>query len=141
EAGLPITARTNHALYISHYPLGRDATVDYPDIDLKFVNDTGHWLLLRTFVGPSSLSVVLYGTPQHRRIDTIAQPLVVTAQPPVQKTVDATLQPGQVVVDDSGEPAQSTSVERKVYAPNGKLLSDQTWYSSYRSMPKIVRVG
>ncbi len=52
EAGLPITARTNHALYISHYPLGRDATVNYPDIDLKFVNDTGHWLLLRTFVGP-----------------------------------------------------------------------------------------
>ena len=54
EAGLPITARTNHALYISHYPLGRDATVNYPDIDLKFVNDTGHWLLLRTFVGASS---------------------------------------------------------------------------------------
>ncbi len=45
EAGLPITARTNHALYISHYPLGRDATVNYPDIDLKFVNDTAHWLL------------------------------------------------------------------------------------------------
>ena len=41
EAGLPITSRTNHALYISHYPLGRDATVDYPNIDLKFVNDTG----------------------------------------------------------------------------------------------------
>ena len=33
EAGLPITARTNHALYISHYPLGRDATVNYPDTD------------------------------------------------------------------------------------------------------------
>ena len=63
EAGLPITARTNHALYISHYPQGRDATVNYPDTDLKFVNDTGHWLLLRTFVGPSSLVVNLYGTP------------------------------------------------------------------------------
>ena len=25
-AGLPIIERTNHALYISHYPLGRDAT-------------------------------------------------------------------------------------------------------------------
>ena len=34
---------------------GRDATVDYPNIDLKFVNDTDHWLLLRTFVGSSSL--------------------------------------------------------------------------------------
>ena len=36
EAGLPIAARTNHALYISHYPLGRDATVNYPDLDLRF---------------------------------------------------------------------------------------------------------
>ena len=43
--------------------------------------------------------------------------------------------------DDSGVPAQSTSDERKVYSPSGKLLSDQTWYSSYRAEPKIVRVG
>jgi vancomycin resistance protein YoaR len=141
EAGLPITARTNHALYISHYPLGRDATVNYPDTDLKFVNDTPHWLLLRTVVGPSSLVVTLYGTPVHRRVESIAQPLRYVAAPPVQKTVDATLKPGQVVVDDSGVPAQSTSVERKVYAQTGKLLSDATWYSSYRAEPKIVRVG
>jgi vancomycin resistance protein YoaR len=141
EAGLPITARTNHALYISHYPLGRDATVDYPDVDLKFVNDTGHWLLLRTYVGPDQLTVVLYGTPQHRRVETIASPLRVVAPPPVTKTVDATLKPGEVVVDDPGAPAQSTQVERKVYSPSGSLLSDQTWYSSYRSQPKLVRVG
>jgi vancomycin resistance protein YoaR len=141
EAGLPITARTNHALYISHYPLGRDATVNYPDTDLKFVNDTGHWLLLRTFVGPSSLVVSLYGTPVHRRVESIAQPLRYVSAPPVQKTVDATLKPGQTVVDDPGVPAQSTSVERKVYSSDGKLLSDATWYSSYRAEPKIVRVG
>jgi vancomycin resistance protein YoaR len=141
EAGLPITARTNHALYISHYPLGRDATVNYPDIDLKFVNDTGHWLLLRTFVGSSSLTVTLYGTPQHRRVESIAAPLTVVAPPPLQKTVDATLKPGETVVDDFGAPAQRTSVERKVYAPSGKLLSDATWYSSYRAEPKIIRVG
>src|SRR6266508_100033 len=49
EAGLPIISRTNHALYISHYPQGRDATVNYPDVDLKFTNDTGHWLLVRTW--------------------------------------------------------------------------------------------
>src|SRR4029453_1777855 len=46
EAGLRIPSRTNHALYISHYPQGRDATVDYPSVDMKFVNDTQHWLLL-----------------------------------------------------------------------------------------------
>src|SRR5213076_2842527 len=63
EAGLPILERHNHALYISHYPQGRDATVNYPDVDLKFRNDTDHWLLLRTWVGSSSLTVALYGTP------------------------------------------------------------------------------
>ena len=68
EAGLKITARTNHALYISHYPQGRDATVNYPDVDLQFVNDTGNWLLLRTFVSSSSLTVSLYGTPTDRKV-------------------------------------------------------------------------
>ena len=141
EAGLPITARTNHALYISHYPLGRDATVNYPDVDLKFVNDTGHWLLLRTFVGSSSLVVSLYGTPQHRRVVTETAPLRVVARPPVKKTLDKSLKPGERVVDDYGVPAQATSVRRLVYAPNGKLLSDATWYSSYRAEPKLVRIG
>ena len=141
QAGLPITARTNHALYISHYPLGRDATVNYPDTDLKFVNDTGHWLLLRTWVGSSSLTVALYGTPVHRRVESVTAPLRTVAPPPVRKTIDATLAPGQVVVDDYGAPAQSTSVERKVYAPDGKLLSDSTWYSSYVAVPKLIRVG
>ncbi len=141
EAGLPITARTNHALYISHYPLGRDATVNYPDVDLKFVNDTDHWMLLRTYVGSYSLTVSLYGAPQHRRVETVSAPLRFVSPPPIEKTVDATLAPGTTVVDDSGVPSQSTSVERKVYGADGKLLSDATWYSSYRSEPRIIRVG
>ena len=115
EAGLPITARTNHALYISHYPLGRDATVDYPSIDMKFVNNTPHWLLLRTFVGSDSLVVTLYGAPQHRRVVSEAAPLVTVAKQPVKRTLDRSLKPGQVVVDDPGQPAQSTSVRRLVY--------------------------
>jgi vancomycin resistance protein YoaR len=141
EAGLPITSRTNHALYISHYPLGRDATVDYPGIDLKFVNDTGRWLLLRTFVGSSSLVVNLYGTPQNRRVETQTEPLRVLSPAPVEKSVDESLSPGEVVVQSYGVPAQSTSVHRRVYGPTGKLLSDSTWYSTYEAEPKIVLVG
>ncbi|HUK44054.1 MAG TPA: VanW family protein [Gaiellaceae bacterium] len=141
EAGLPITARTNHALYISHYPTGRDATVDYPDVDLKFVNDTPHWLLLRTFVGPSSLVVSLYGTPQHRRVVSYTAPLRVVSPPPIERKLDRSLAPGTSVVEDPGEAAMSTSVRRLVYSPDGKLLSDATWYSSYRSSPEILLVG
>ena len=141
EGGLPITARTNHALYISHYPLGRDATVDYPDIDLKFVNDTPHWLLLRTFVGSSSLVVSLYGTPQHRRVVTDTAPLSVTGAAAGEAHARPEPRPGQVVVVDPGVPEQTTSVRRLVYAPDGKLLSDSVWYSSYSSLPKLVRFG
>lgn len=140
EAGLKITARTNHALYISHYPLGRDATVDYPDVDLRFINDTPHWLLLRTFVGSYSLNVGLYGAPQHRRVVTDTRPLVETGPPPVEHQPDANLTRGQTVVVDGGEPSRTTSVRRRVYA-HGKLLYDDTWYSSYRAEPKIVMVG
>jgi len=141
EAGLKITARTNHALYISHYPQGRDATVDYPDVDLRFVNDTGHWLLLRTFVGADALTVSLYGTPTGRKIVSQTAPLVVHGKPPVKKTVDKSLKPGEKVIDDPGEPAMTTSVTRDVYAADGKLLQHDVFYSSYRSSPELIRVG
>jgi vancomycin resistance protein YoaR len=141
EAGLEITQRTNHALYISHYPQGRDATVDYPDVDLKFVNDTPHWLLLRTFVGSSELTVSLYGTPLHRKVVSTTTPLVQVGAPPVKKTIDPSLKPGETVVDDPGEAAFHTSVHRLVYGPSGKLLHDDTWYSSYVASPELVRVG
>jgi vancomycin resistance protein YoaR len=141
EAGLPIVSRTNHALYISHYPQGRDATVNYPDVDLKFDNDTGHWLLLRTWVGPSSLTVALYGTPVHRRVLSETRPLVVTGAAPVEKIPDSSMLAGQEVVEESGEPSRSTSVRRKVYDPKGKLLYDSTFYSSYRGEPTLIRYG
>jgi vancomycin resistance protein YoaR len=141
EAGLPIVSRTNHALYISHYPQGRDATVNYPDTDLKFTNDTGHWILLRTWVGSSSLTVALYGTPVHRRVVSETSPLVVTGPPPVKRIKDPSLFVGQTVVEESGSSSLKTSNERKVYDADGKLLFDTTFYSSYRGEVKVIRVG
>jgi vancomycin resistance protein YoaR len=141
EAGLPITARTNHALYISHYPLGRDATVNYPDLDLKFVNDTAHWLLLRTFVGAGSLTVNLYGTRVNRRVESTTDPLVETGPVPVKETDDPTLLKGKRVTDQFGAPPRETSVHRLVYDADGKLLYDNTWKSYYVGEPSLVRVG
>jgi vancomycin resistance protein YoaR len=141
EAGLPITDRTNHALYISHYPQGRDATVNYPDTDLKFVNDTGRWLWLRTFVSSSSLTVALYGTPQHRKVESEVSPLVVTGQPPTKRVPDPNLTVGTTTLEESGSPSRSTSVRRKVFSSSGKLLYDHTWYSAYSAEPRVIRYG
>lgn len=141
EAGLQIDRRTNHALYISHYPLGRDATVNYPDIDLRFTNDTDHWLLLRTFVGSGSLTVNLYGTPVHRRVESETAPLVVTGKIPVIATDDPTLKKGIRRLDQAGVPPRETSVRRIVYDADGAVLHDDTWRSTYVGEPSLVRVG
>jgi len=59
----------------------------------------------------------------------------------VKKTIDPSLKPGEKVVDDSGAPPLATSVTRDVYTAGGKLLYHNVWYSSYRSSPKLVRIG
>jgi vancomycin resistance protein YoaR len=141
EAGLPIESRTNHALYISHYPQGRDATVNYPDIDLKFRNDTGNWLLVRTFVGAYALTVKLYGTPQGRRVESDTGELKVTGPPGLKRVPDPSTLVGTEVIEESGQPSRSTSVVRRVYSSGGKLLSQTAWSSWYRSEPEVVRYG
>jgi vancomycin resistance protein YoaR len=141
EAGLPIAERANHALYIDHYPLGRDATVNFPDLDLRFVNDTDNWLLLRTFVGAGSLTVNLYGTALDRRVESTTEPLRTTGPVPVEETKDPALEKGKRVVDEFGAPPRETSVHRLVYDANGKLLYDNTWRSYYVGEPSLVRVG
>jgi vancomycin resistance protein YoaR len=141
EAGLPITERTNHALYIDHYPLGRDATVNYPDTDLKFVNDTGHWLLLEAIITPSALTIRLFGTPVHRRVETTSTPLRVTGPPQVEQILDPKMYQGEKLVVESGTPSRAVSVRRLVYDKRGRLLYDTMWSSSYVSEPRVVRVG
>ena len=115
--------------------------MNYPDLDLKFVNDTEHWLLLRTFVGAGSLTVNLYGTPVNRRVESTTDPLVETGPVPVKETDDPTLAKGKRVTDEFGAPPRETSVHRLVYDASGKLLYDNTWRSFYVGEPSLVRVG
>ncbi|MGI8975051.1 MAG: VanW family protein [Gaiella sp.] len=141
EAGLPIARRTNHALYIDHYPLGRDATVNYPDLDLAFSNDTGRWLLLRTFVNAGSLTVNLYGASQQRVVESTTTPLTVTGEVPIRRIEDPELLRGSRVIESMGTPPRETSVTRRVRSTAGDVLYENTWRSYYVAEPRIVRVG
>jgi vancomycin resistance protein YoaR len=141
EAGLPIADRTNHALYIAHYPLGRDATVNYPDIDLRFVNDTGAWLLVRTFVGEGALTVKLLGRSPGRRIETESSPLAPIGKTPFKVIRDPKLVRGTRIVEQIGTHPRQATVRRRVYATSGELMADHVWYSNYVGEPTIVRVG
>ena len=81
-------------------------------------------------MGSYSLTVSLYGTSPHRKVVSVTSPLVVTGPAPMKTTKDPTLFVGKTVVDEAGSPALATSNERKVYDAHGKLLYDDTWYST-----------
>jgi hypothetical protein len=140
EAGLPITARTAHALYISRYPAGRDATVNYPDVDLQFRNDTGRPIVLQGSFDESGILIRLLGGGPTRRVESQSGALEETARPPVERTLDPTLYVGERVVVSDGEPRREIRVARTVYEGD-EVLYRETWYTAYRAEPKEVRVG
>lgn len=55
-AGLQDVEHKAHSLYISRYPIGREATVAWPSLDLKFKNNTKYGVLIRSWVNPASAS-------------------------------------------------------------------------------------
>ncbi|MBU4257314.1 VanW family protein, partial [Patescibacteria group bacterium] len=49
DSGLPITMRRNHSYRVSYYePAGTDATIYNPLPDLRFINDTGNYILIQS---------------------------------------------------------------------------------------------
>ncbi len=140
EAGIKIAERTAHALYISRYPTGRDATVNYPDVDLKLRNDTKRWIVLKAGYDESGIVVRVLGGGPERRVESIAGELETTGPPKVERIPDPTLFVGERVVVEDGEPSRSVRVERIVYLGD-EVLYRESWYTGYRSEKKIVRVG
>jgi len=56
STGLPIIERRNHSYRVSYYePAGTDATIYNPWPDFKFLNDTGHYILLQTRIEDNDL--------------------------------------------------------------------------------------
>ena len=75
EAGLPVSERHNHSWYISHYPMGRDATVSWGGPDLVFKNDLKHAILIDVSYTDATFTISFYGTKQGRKVtSTTARP-------------------------------------------------------------------
>jgi vancomycin resistance protein YoaR len=141
EAGVKILERNPHSLYISRYQLGRDATVNYPDLDLRFRNDTERWILVATSWNDSSITVSLYGGGPERRVESSEGTVRITGEGPVRRVPDPTLEKGTQLVEEEGSSARATTVTRTVYGADGTVLHDETWNTSYRGEYRIVRVG
>jgi vancomycin resistance protein YoaR len=132
ELGLPILERTNHNLYLSHYPLGRDATVSWGGPDFKFKNDLKHGILIKTSYTDSTLTFTFYGTNEHRRVVAKTSPQTKWTGPSMNYAIDPSAPRGSVkVVDGTGEKGFDVTVDRTVYDAAGKELRHDVFKSHY----------
>ena len=115
EAGLPIKERTNHSFYISHYPMGRDATVSWGGPDLVFKNDLeardpdqGDRTRTRPSRCPST------GRSRGARSSSTTSETTNYTQPRLQYAVDPSAPPNSVRTAAGGGPGFDVNVHRKV---------------------------
>ena len=147
QAGLPIIERHAHAYRVHYYeenaPLGLDATVFAPSMDLRFQNDYPHYLLIQTKVDIPHRHLVFqfYGSRDGRRIE-IGQPRTWDWQPapPPRYIDDPSLPPGVVRQIDWAAAGIKVAVDWQVWR-GGKIIHQQTFFSNYRPWQAVYRRG
>ncbi len=140
NAGLEVEERSNHSLFISKYPIGRDAMVNYGVQDLRFKNDTASGLLLRATVTSKAMIVNIYSSSLGRTVETTQSERRNPKPPTVKYIDDPTLPAGQEVVVEEGSPGFDITVTRTV-KQGGQDLHKDTFVSKYRAWKRIIRRG
>jgi vancomycin resistance protein YoaR len=141
-AGYPIVERSAHAYRVSYYEetansvnsnlAGLDATVYFPLVDLKFVNDTPYWLLMETYVneGAHRITWKFYSTKDGRTVDwetTGPTNRVPAPDPLFQENPD--FQPGEIKQTDWAAEGADVQVVRRVF--RGDQLINQDYFNTH----------
>ncbi|NLE22930.1 MAG: hypothetical protein GX624_09150 [Actinobacteria bacterium] len=143
-AGLPVVEREPHSLYISHYPIGRDATVAWGAVDFRFRNDTGKSIMIRSWIDGGALTVALVGktgrTVTYTTSDfyDVRKPAHGKSDPRV--IYDDDLGPG-VIRWEKGVDGRTVKVQRTVRDEGGEVLFRDTFVSKYAPLDWVKRVG
>lgn len=148
NSGLAITERRNHSLVVSYYNdprnfnPGTDATIYDPAPDFKFLNDTGHHILITTSMNYNNgdLIFTFWGTSDGRKAE-YSEPVVSRWIPTgPERLIETTdLAPGQKKCQ-SAHVGAVASFTYKITQPNGEV-KEQVFTSSYRPLPRICLVG
>jgi vancomycin resistance protein YoaR len=140
--GYQIDERWFHAYRVGYYEqtasgghdeslAGLDATVFAPQVDFRFTNDTPYWLLMETYVGPSSLTWKFYSTSDGRTVewDTSGLQNVVAPPDPLYEE-NSDLSQGEIKQVDWAVDGADVTVTRQVYH-DGAILHDDTFTTHY----------
>jgi vancomycin resistance protein YoaR len=131
ELGLPILERHNHSFYISHYPMGRDATVSWGGPDFAFKNDLKTGILIKTTYTSSTLTFSFYGSDPGRKVVSSTGDRTNWRSPRTTYALDPYAPRGSVrTVSGSNQSGFDVTVTRKVYE-HGKLKRRDAFTSAY----------
>lgn len=149
NTGLPIVERQNHSLVVHYYSdptngnPGTDATLYGPHPDLRFINNTGHWMLLTTDINVKTkkLTYTLWGTADGRH-GSYTPPQVtnwIAAPTEIQQIEDPTLPVGMQKCQNAFRGA-NTTFTYTIVNPDGSI-AEKKFNSHYRALPKICANG
>jgi vancomycin resistance protein YoaR len=139
-AGMEITERNPHSYRVGWYeangePVGFDAAVFDPGVDLKFINNSSGYVLIEAGVGDGTLTVNYYGTklPGEVRLEGPAISNR-TPPPPDVYQVDDRLPPGTKKQVETARAGLDTVITRRIIVPGQPDKVDQ-FHSSYKAWP------
>ncbi len=152
NAGYPIVERYSHAYRVSYYEriagggidpklAGLDATVYFPLVDFKFVNDTPYWIQMETYMGNDSLTWKLYSTKDGRSVTyTTTGPTNIVPAPEPKYEVNPDLKKGQVKQVDWAANGADVTVTRTVMK-DGAVYFQDIFTTHYQPWQAICQYG
>jgi vancomycin resistance protein YoaR len=129
-----------HSLYISRYPMGREATLNYPSIDNRFRNDTSSGVLIRAFAGSSSITIALYGNKGGRACHAEGPHILETIPSEPQYVDDPALPAGSQKTIETGHTGYVVENFRIISVP-GQPDKRERYVERYSTTPTKVARG
>lgn len=135
-------AHTPHTIYISRYPMGREATLGYGSIDNQFQNDSNSGVLIKTSHTDTSVTVAFYGNREGCLVRAEG-PNVLEEIPPVTEYVDNPSLPAgaeQPVEGEGGFPGYRVENFRVIECA-GRGPERERFYWEYDMRPRKIFRG
>ncbi len=140
-AGLEITKRYNHSIFINHYPDGRDATVTAGGKNMCFRNDTDHYVFIYGWSTGINTRFWIWGVNDGRKVLPIKfSGFSGLTAFPTQTIINKSLPPGTTKEIFEGQKSRRCSIARTVVYADGTQKT-VTFSSYYPMMPKVVETN
>lgn len=119
-AGVQLDDWKAHSFYISRYPQGREATINYPspDIDVLWTNVTDTPILVKTSYTRTSITVSFYGRSSVDEVEAVHGQPTRWRNWSTEYRENKSLKPGTSRVIQSGQRGFTVVVVRKVHRGN-----------------------